>query len=80
VDCINAVKTCFFSKFYSHFINTGLNAYDIRTSIETAFTYPPRDYEIYLTKPEIMAAIGAQKNYVNCSEDSFDRFVFQGDL
>ncbi|CAG8455131.1 3015_t:CDS:2 [Rhizophagus irregularis] len=80
VDCINAIETCLFSKYYSHFINSGLNPFDIRTSIATINTYPPKDYEIYLTKPEIMAAIGAQKNYANCSKDSFDRFVYQGDL
>ncbi|GBB92254.1 hypothetical protein RclHR1_01990026 [Rhizophagus clarus] len=79
-DCVNAAETCLYSKFYSHFVSSGLNPYDIRTSIETVTTYPPRDYEIYLTKSEIMTAIGAQKNYVNCSDDSFTRFRFQGDL
>jgi len=75
-----AEKLCEISKFYSHFLNSGLNLYDIRTSNTTIETYPPSDYKSYLAKPEIITAIGALKNYTMCSNDSTERFIFQGDL
>jgi len=56
-----------------------LNPYDIRTPVETTHTYPPQDYMTYLDKVEVIAAIGAQKDYVNCSSTVFDRFTSSGD-
>lgn len=60
-------------------MKTGLNFYDIRTSITTKDTYPPSDYMLYLAKPEVMKAIGAQQNYVNCSMDTNSLFYINGD-
>ncbi|PKY13221.1 alpha/beta-hydrolase [Rhizophagus irregularis] len=77
-DCISAENFCILASDL-YFIKTGLNPYDIRTSITTKNTYPPSDYMLYLAKPEVMKAIGAQKNYVNCSMDTFDLFYTNGD-
>lgn len=77
-DCISAENFCILASDL-YFIKTGLNPYDIRTSITTKNTYPPSDYMLYLANPEVMKAIGAQKNYVNCSMDTFDLFYTNGD-
>ena len=62
--------------FYNYFNKTGLSVYDVRTSED-----PPADYVIYLNKPEVMKAIGAQKPIVNCLlvNQVILRFVSSGD-
>ena len=73
-DCLSAFGFCT-SEIYSRFFSSGLNKYDIRTTSEI-----PQDFMLYLAKPEIMTAIGAQKTFSNCSNDVGLRFTFQGDL
>ncbi|GBC01292.1 hypothetical protein RclHR1_04130008 [Rhizophagus clarus] len=77
-DCVLADNFCN-SKSDPYFSKAGLNPYDIRTSITTLSTYPPEDYMIYLAKPEVMTAIGAQKKYVNCSLITNELFYANGD-
>ncbi|PKK78587.1 alpha/beta-hydrolase [Rhizophagus irregularis] len=79
-DCILAEQLCEFGDFNSHFVNTGLNAYDIRTLNTTKDTFPPNDYKLYLARPEIRTAIGVFKNYTDCIDDIYIRFILQGDL
>ncbi|RIA89249.1 prepro-carboxypeptidase Z [Glomus cerebriforme] len=76
-DCVLIEDHCIVdtSKYLSFFKNSGLNPFDIRTTADL-----PHEYTFYLAKPEIMAAIGAQKNYTDCSDDIFQRFYYQGDL
>jgi hypothetical protein len=59
----------------SHFVNSGLSVYDIRTTADV-----PLDYKIYFAKPEVMSAIGAQKSFTNCSMNVNTNFILQGDL
>lgn len=66
-------------KYRTAFIDiTGKTPFDIRAS-KTSHTIPPEDYMLYLAKPEIMADIGAQKNYENCSIPLMFKFIYSGD-
>jgi hypothetical protein len=56
---------------------TGKSPTDIRAS--NTHTISPEDYMLYLAKPEIMADIGAQKNYESCSMALMLKFVYSGD-
>ena len=78
-DCVNAEDFCYFRFAFHFYLHSGLNGYDIRTSNETASTNPPPDYNLYLAKPEILAAIRAQRNYTECSGETYDPFFFNGD-
>ena len=76
--CAAAYSFCF-TNVFNHFLNAGVSFYDINLPIEKTFEYPSQDYMDYLGKPEIIAAIGGQKNYVNCSLDIENRYIQSGD-
>lgn len=79
-DCVLAEGLCESGDFHSHFVNTGLNVYDIRTPYTTKDTFPPNYYKFYLARPEIRTAIGAFKNYTDCIHDTYISFFLQGDM
>ena len=70
-ECVKSEVIC--TNFSNYFNKTGLSVYDVRTS-----EGPPADHVIYLNKPEVMTAIGAQKSFVNCSTNVGQRFSSQG--
>jgi len=73
IQCANAADAC--SQVSQYFRDTGLSAYDVRTTSDMPF-----DYQTYFAKPEVMTAIGAQKSFTNCSDNAYISFVLQGDL
>ena len=78
-DCIAADSFCF-TNIFNYFLNAGVSPFDINLPEEKTFEYPPlQDHTDYLGKPEIIAAIGGQKNYVNCSLDIENRYIQSGD-
>lgn len=77
-DCAAADSFCF-TNVFGYYLNAGLSPFDINLPEEKTFEYPPQDYMDYLGKPEIIAAIGGQKNYVNCLHDIENRYTKSGD-
>ncbi|RIA89247.1 prepro-carboxypeptidase Z [Glomus cerebriforme] len=72
-DCVPPEEFCM--NIPNHYNNSGLSDYDVRTSAEL-----PQDYMFYLSKPDVMTAIGAQNPFSNCSMDTYARFFLQGDF
>jgi len=53
------------------------DVYDIRASSNDPF--PPATYSTYLTSASVMNAIGAQSDYQECGDDSYNKFIASGD-
>ncbi|KAF5714046.1 carboxypeptidase D [Fusarium mundagurra] len=51
--------------------------YDIRAPGNDPF--PPETYNNYLTTPSVKKAIGAQTDYQECGDESYDKFIKSGD-
>ncbi|CAG8499195.1 5536_t:CDS:2 [Cetraspora pellucida] len=78
-DCSNADDHCF-DKFFLPFAeNLNCSIYDVRASLYDKLE-PPEDYINYLNLSAVMKAIGANTNYVECSEDAYMSFTNTADL
>ncbi|RIA89248.1 Alpha/Beta hydrolase protein [Glomus cerebriforme] len=73
-DCVSAYHFCSY-EVYFHYFNSGLSVYDVRTTTDV-----PGDYMLYLAKPEVLTAIGAQKKFINCSVAIDHDFINKGDF
>ncbi|KAF0388791.1 prepro-carboxypeptidase Z [Gigaspora margarita] len=71
-DCQNAQMVCdgTTTSYAGYFFNAGLNFYDVREPIESMNNVLSPDYVNYLTKPDVLQAIGAsdKTKYLLCSE------------
>ncbi|CAG8524081.1 10328_t:CDS:2 [Cetraspora pellucida] len=69
--CLRAVDVCAGSNtsYASYFLDAGLSEYDIRAPAESMLSTLSPDYVNYITKPDILQAIGANSNiqYLVCS-------------
>ncbi|CAG8757553.1 31758_t:CDS:2, partial [Racocetra persica] len=77
-DCSNADDYCFDKVFVPFARNLNCNIYDVRGPPSDPM--PPPDYINYLTKPEVMSAIGAKTQYVECSQTAYLAFTNTADL
>ncbi|RIB27589.1 carboxypeptidase S1, CPD-S1 [Gigaspora rosea] len=76
-DCSKADNYCY-DKYFTPFAqNLKCNIDDIRTSYDSSLK---EDYINYLSKPEVMSAIGAKTKYVECSDTAYLAFTDTADL
>lgn len=75
--CVNAVQTCNAEVEGPIMMGSDFNIYDIRHSSNDP--YPPKTYQSYLQKPDVLNAIGARQRYSECSLQAGDYFDRTGD-
>ncbi|CAG8653370.1 12247_t:CDS:2 [Gigaspora margarita] len=73
----NADNYCYDNYFTQFAENLNCNIDDIRTSYDSSLA---EDYINYLSKPEVMSAIGAKTQYVECSDTAYLAFTDTADL
>ncbi|CAG8839566.1 38535_t:CDS:2, partial [Gigaspora margarita] len=76
-DCSNADNYCYDNYFSLFAQNLNCNIDDIRTSYDSSL---PEDYINFLSKPEVMSAIGAKTQYIECNPDAYIAFTNTADL
>ncbi|KAF0462445.1 prepro-carboxypeptidase Z [Gigaspora margarita] len=76
-DCSNADNYCYDNYFTQFAENLNCNIDDIRTSYDSSLA---EDYINYLSKPEVMSAIGAKTQYVECSDTAYLAFTDTADF
>ena len=76
-DCSNADNYCYDNYFSLFAKNLNCNIDDIRTSYDSSL---PEDYINFLSKPEVMSAIGAKTQYIECNPNAYIAFTDTADL
>ncbi|KAF0367612.1 prepro-carboxypeptidase Z [Gigaspora margarita] len=76
-DCSNADNYCYDNYFSLFAQNLNCNIDDIRTSYDSSL---PEDYINFLSKPEVMSAIGAKTQYIECNPDAYIAFTNTADF
>ncbi|CAG8523259.1 5693_t:CDS:10 [Dentiscutata heterogama] len=76
-DCSSADDYCYDHVFTPFASNLNCNIDDIRASWDSS---PPEDYINYLSRPDVMSAIGAKIQYTECSDDAYMAFTETADL
>jgi len=75
--CMNADSECYTDILETIAYSSDFNVYDLRNGWDD--TFPLETYQTYLEDPSIMKAIGANIDYLECSDVVYSDFYTTGD-
>ncbi|KAK4199158.1 putative carboxypeptidase S1 [Triangularia verruculosa] len=78
-ECNEAYDICYYATGFDVAETTNLDVYDIRISAEDPPNPGKYMYQAYLQRSDVKTAIGAQADYVECSDLSWEQFYSTGD-